>query len=462
MSIVNILTKGWLFRIFTVLLLLTAIGFSFFLDTSEEKSTYGVAILLVLINFYLLGLVGYRIALLTQHNMAQVIPDYFRQLKRAIKQILLFSLLTTLTLLPNVTMVIGAMTWLMIIFLFIAISYIIPSIWFVFSASIFALTFGSFDFTLEQAHYWLWQVPAYCLPLFSFISYQVIERLEQFKMKESLKLRYSTYSGLSMGGTFNSIDKMPDKARPKLQQWIIDNNLVMFRKLLRSDKIISKLTLVDIASSGVNRFGKATFLGWSTAVVLFCLYQQFFPLSTNASDNFYMMFFAMFSVGINAMGSIVSFFTLNERKDYLARLRLMPLFNNEQEFSQLVLKVFFINQGKLLLFTLVSSTLVISMVWSEPAKLLVNTLVINVVSFCLFSTLTLLGWHTKKQVKTIMMVIMVILFILLIPIALISYDQNINLFTSEITQGLMVSGFILLMLALVKWKLKAPSWIKLT
>jgi hypothetical protein len=236
----------------------------------------------------------------------------------------------------------------------------------------------------------------------------------------------------------------------------------MFRKLLRSDKKISKLTLVEIASSGVNRFGKATFFGWSTAVALFCLYQQFFPLSTSTADNFYMMFFAMFSVSLTAMGSIISFFTLNERKEYLARLRLMPLFNNEQEFSRLVLKVFFINQGKLLLFTLVSSTLVISIVWSEPAELLANTLVINTVSFCFFSALVLFGLHTKKQVKTIIMVIMMILFILLIPVAVVSYDQNIHLLISNTTQGVMVTGFVLLMLALAKWKFKIPSWQKLS
>ncbi|NQZ23823.1 MAG: hypothetical protein HRT53_17455 [Colwellia sp.] len=462
MSIINTLTKGWLFRIFTALLLLTAIVFSFFWDTSEKQSTYGVAILILFINFYLLGLVGYRVALLTQHTMAKVIPDYYLQLKGAVKKILLFSLLTTLTLLPNVTMMLGTMTWLLVIFLFLAISYLQPSVWLVFSASIFAVTFSSFDFTLAETNYWLWQVPAYCLPVFGFISYQVINRLDRFKMRPELKVRYSTYSGLSMSSSFNSIDKMPEKARPKLQQWIIDNNLVMFRKLLRSDKKISKLTLVDIASSGVNRFGKASFFGWSTTVALFCLYQHFFPLSTNTADDFYMMFFAMFSVGINAMGSTISFFTLNERKEYLARLRLMPLFNNEQEFSRLVLKVFFINQGKLLLFTLVSSTLVISMVWSDPTKLLVNTLVINTVSFCFFSALVLFGLHTKKQVKTIIMVIMMILFILLIPVAVISYKENIHLLISNTTQGVMVIGFVLLMLALAKWKFKVPSWQKLS
>ena len=153
---------------------------------------------------------------------------------------------------------------------------------------------------------------------------------------------------------------------------------------------------------------------------------------------------------------------MNERKNYLARLRLMPLFNNDQEFSSLVLKVFFINQGKLLLFTLVSSTLVISMVWSESTTLLANTLVINMVSFCLFSALTLFGWHTKRQIKTMIMVVMMILFILLIPIAMISYTQNTHLLTSNITLGMMVTGFSLLMLALVKWKFKAPSWQKLT
>jgi len=462
MNIINILTKGWLFRIFTVLLLLIAIAFSFIMDASEKQSTYGVAFPILFINFYLLGLVGYRVALLSQHTMAKVIPDYYLRLKGAVKKILGFSLLTTLTLLPNVIMMLGSMTWLLVIFLFLVISYIQPSVWLVFSASIFAVTFSSFDLTLEQAHYWLWQVPAYCLPLFGFISYQVIERLEKFKMKEELKLRYSTYSGLSMASSFNGIDKIPEKARPKFQQWIIDNNLVMFRKLLRSDKKISKLTLVDIASSGVNRFGKATFFGWSAMVVLFCLYQHFFPLSTNTADSFYMIFFAMFSVSLTAMGSIISFFTLNERKEYLARLRLMPLFNNEQEFSQLVLKVFFINQGKLLLFTLVSSTLVISMVWSEPTELLANTLVINTVSFCFFSALVLFGLHTKSHVKTIIMVIMVILFILLIPVAVITYYQNIHLLMSNTTQGVMIIGFVLLMLALAKWKFKIPSWQKLS
>jgi hypothetical protein len=356
----------------------------------------------------------------------------------------------------------GSMTWLMVIFLFLVISYIQPSIWFLFSASIFAVTFSSFDLTQEQASYWVWQVPAYCLPIVGFISYQIIERLERFKMREELKLRYSTYSGLSMGSSFNSIEKIPEKSRPKLQQWMIDNNLVMFRQLLCSDKKISKLTLVDIASSGVNRFGKATFFGWSSAVVLFCLYHQLFPLSSSSADDFYMMFFAMFSVGITAMGSIISFSTLNERKGYLARLRLMPLFNNEQEFSLLVIKVFFINQSKLLLFTLVSSTLVILMVWPEPAKLLVNTLVINTISFCFFSSLVVFGWHTKKQVQTMIMVIMMILFILLIPIAVISYEEKANLLTSNTIQGVMAIGVVLLMFALFKWQSKTPNWQKIT
>ena len=462
MNIINVLTKGWLFRIFTTLLLLIAFGLSIFMDVSDKQSTYGTAILLITANFCLLSLVGYRVVLLSQHNMAQVMPDYYPKLKKALKKVLLFSLLTTVTLLPNVTMMLGSMTWLLIIFLFLSLTYIQPNVWLIFAAAMIAPNFISFDYTVTQVNYWLWQVPAYCLPIFGFISYQVIERLEQLKMSDAVKLRLSAFNNLSFTNSFNSSEQMPEKPRPKLQQWVIDNNLVMFSKLLNSNKKIKKLTLIDMACSGVNRFGKATFFGWSTMVVLFCLYHYLFPLSTKTAYGFYMMFFAIFSVSIVAMGSIMSFFTLNERKGYLARLRLMPLFTNEQEFTRLVLTAFFINQGKLLLFTLLSSTVIISAVWPEATELLTNTVAINMVSFCFFSALALLGWHTKWQVKSMIMVTMFMLFMLLIPTAMISQNQNIHLVTSELFQGVMVTGFALLMIALIKWKFKAPSWQKLS
>jgi hypothetical protein len=401
-------------------------------------------------------------ALLSQHNMSHVIPDYYPKLKRALKTILLFSMLSTTILLPDVIMVLGLMTWLLIVFLFLVMTYIQPKVWIAFSALWLAIVFSPFDLTLAQANYWLFQVAAYLLPLVGFISYQMVERLDKFKMSEEVKLRFSAYSGLSIANSFNSIEKIPEKSRPKFQQWLIDNNLMVFRKLLRSNEKVSKLTLVDIAASGVTRFGKSSFFTWSIVIVLFCCYQQFYPLSNKTADSFYMMFFAMFSVGIVAMGSIMSFFAFNERKEYLARLRLMPLFSNEQEFTRLILRVFFINQGKLLLFTLVSCTVIILMVWPDSAELLLNTLVINIVSFCLFSAVTLFGWHTRKQVKLIVMVLMMLFLILLIPTAMISYDQHFLLTTSDTFNSVMLTGFALLLVALLNWLFKAPSWQKLS
>ena len=236
---------------------------------------------------------------------------------------------------------------------------------------------------------------------------------------------------------------------------------MVFRNLLSSTKTLGKFTLVEIAASGANRVGRASLALWSIAVALFCSYQALFPLSVEVAEKFYMVFFGMFSVSLVAMGSIVAFFSLNERKPYLARLRLTPLFKNDSEFLYLLLKVFFKQQFIMLIFTLFSVSLVSWMIWPERPEVIANTLVLNLVSFCLFSALTLFGWHTKWQIKKLVAAVMIILFIILLPTALISFEQHFLLTDSSAFLFVLGCSVVLLMLMLAKWRAQALNWQKL-
>jgi len=461
MNLIHVLTKGWLFRLFCSFLFLIAIGLTLFLEAPEQKHIFGIASLLLFANFYLLGTIGYRVALLSQQRTAQVVPDYYLKLKNSVKQIVSFSLMATLILLPDLFVVLSLMTWTLAVFIFLASTYLQPKIWFLVSALWFMCILNSFEWSIEQVNSYFFQAPAYFLPVLALLSHLLIARLDKFKMSEAVRARFTAYSGLTMASSFNCFEKIPEKSRPKFQQWMVDTNFSKFRQQLQTDKSMSKTSLVNIASSGITQFGKSSYIGWSIAIALFGIYQQMFPLSVKAMDNFYMIFFAMFSVSIVAMGSMMTFFSFNERKSYLARLRLMPLFSNEQDFTRSILKVFFINQGKLLTFTLMSSLAILLMVWPNPLELFANIFVINIVSFCFFSALVLFGWHTKMQIKPVVMVIMMLFFILLIPTAIISYDQHISLLSNKTFIGVMVTGFVLLLTILLKWKFKTPSWQKL-
>ena len=228
MNLIDVLTKGWFFRILCSCLFLLAAGLALFLEAPEKKDLFAIASLLLFANFYLLGTIGHRVALLSQQKMAQVVPGYYLKLKKTLQQVLLFCLMTTTTLLPDITIVLSLMTWVLVVFLFLAMSYLQPKIWFLISAlwfmCIFSSSFSSFEWGIEQVNDYFFQAPTYFLPIVALLSYILIARLDKFKMSEAVRVRFSAYSGLAMTSCFNTVEKIPEKSRPKFQQWMIDTN----------------------------------------------------------------------------------------------------------------------------------------------------------------------------------------------------------------------------------------------
>ena len=460
MTIVNVLTKGWLFRVFILLLWSLAVGIKFFPVENRESSDEVSAVLLMIPCLLIFLTVGYRFMVLNQNIMAFITPNYYLKLKKSLAVIIFISLLPSFLLLPDFILLASALSWQLMLLAFCFFSFSRPWFWFVFSAFTFGSSFIFEGVSSDNLRFWLWQFPGYCLPIFVALTYMLLINLNKFKLSPLMKAKMLIYSGLTFSRSMTAYEKMPDESKTKWQQWLNKQNSNAYRNKLASKQQLNNRQLVEVAYSGSGGSGNINFVLASIIIVIFCVVHYIFKLPEGFLQLIFIGFFNMLAAGTVAMTSITQYLLISNRKEYLSRLRLMPRFKNDKDFNQSFLLVFFSKQMKMLLFTLISACLLIKIVWPDKLFLVSNIVIINVISFCVFSALVMFAWHTKKRLKIMVNFLMGISLLALYSSFLISAEQHYLLTDSAIFVGIVVGSFMLLLLSLAKWIYQVPSWQK--
>jgi len=460
MTIVNVLTKGWLFRVFILLLWSFAVGFKFFSLENRQSSDEASAALLMIPCLLIFLTVGYRFMVLNQNIMAFITPNYYLKFKKSLAVIIFISLLPSFLLLPDFILLASALSWQLMLLAFCFFSFSRPWFWFVFSAFTFGSSFIFEGVSSDNLRFWLWQFPGYCLPIFVALTYMLLINLNKFKLSPLMKAKMLIYSGFTFSRSMTAYEKMPEESKTKWHQWLNKQNSNAYRNKLASKQQLNNRQLVEVAYSGSGGSGNINFVLVSIFTVTLCVVHYVFKLPEYILKPMFTGFLMMLAPGFVAITTLSQYLLISNKKEYLSRLRLMPSFKNDKDFNQSFLLVFFSKQIKTLLFTLINACVLINIIWPDKNFLISNIIILNVISFCFFSALVMFAWHTKKRVKTVTQVLMGISSFALYISLLISADQNYLLTDSSIFLGIAAGSFMLLLLSLVKWVYQAPSWQK--
>jgi len=454
MNLIHVLTKGWILKIFYLLTISLGIISSFML---KDNTSASVA-LFIGGNFYLYLTLAYRILILSQNDFSRTLPNYFGKLKRSLLVVILFSLLPSLILFPDYQLMSTVITWHLVLLITLVLSCFQPKIWFVLAALLIAPAFiadSITSFSLDFLSYF-----NYSFPLLMVIVLLFLSRLEQIRLTEKAKEQYLRLADQAMLGSFIDSEKKALKSSSKIQQWFNKSNLAIYKAMLMENKPLKRHQLVEIACVGPSSIGRANLLSYTGIILLFCFIASYFSFSLEALESSYLLFVGMLTSGMVGISSLTFLYTIRGRKNYLARLRMLPLFSDEKQFNHAMLLTLFKNQIVALLLAIVNSLIVFIVVIPEHGNVLSNTIAVNALLFFLGSGLILLNFQTKWFHEYLVFFIVGVTTLVSVLIIDNSLSNQFELINSPFFVMTLLFSVALFTIGLITWQVKPLRWNK--
>ena len=458
MNLIHVFTKNWLLRLFYLLAIVSGIVSSFAL---EDKMTVSVVFFMAG-NFYLYLTLAYRILILSQNDFAYTIPNYFEKLKKTLLIIVLVSLLPNLVILPDVQLFSAALTWQLSLLILLVLTAFQPKTWFLLAfifiaPSVLEEITDNSTVSLDVFSYY-----NYSFPLLFAVVFLFLHKLEKIKLSDKAKSQYLKLANQSMMMSFSDNEKKALKSPNKVQQWFNGGNLAIYRKMLMNNQVLKRHQLVEISCVGPSSIGRASWLAYTCGIVLFCLTANYFSFSFEAIERSYLMFVGVITSGFVGISSTTFLYTAKGRKNYLARLRVSPLFHDDQQFSYALLTTLFKSQITVVLLAVVNSLIVFITVIPELGNVLSNTLAINALLFFLGTGLVLLSFQTTWLHEYFVYFIIGIATLVSVFLVDISLSNQFELINNPIYVYTLLMSVGLFVMGLVAWLTKPISWQRVT
>jgi len=454
MNLIHVLTKGWLLRVFYLLTIGLGIAVSF---TIKDKTNVSIACFIGG-NFYLYLTLAYRILILSQNDFARTIPTYFDKLKRSLLVIILLSLLPSLILFPDHQLISSVIAWQCLLLITIVLGCFQPKAWFVLAALFVAPAFVAdsiIKFSVDFLSYL-----NYSFPLLMAIVLVFLSRLERIRLSDKVKEQYLSFADQAMLGSFSDAEKKALKSPGKIQQWFNKNNLGVYKTMLKDNKPLKRHQLVEISCVGPSTIGRANWLTHISVIVLFCFMATYFSFSLETLERSYLMFVGVITGGFVGISSIAFLYTIIKRKNYLARLRMSPLFNDEKQFNQALLLTLFKSQITALLLALVNTLIVFIVVIPEHGNVFSNTIAVNALLFFLGSGLILLNFQTRWiHEYAVFFIVSIATFASVIVIDM-SLNNQYELINSPFFVMTLLFSVALFTIGLITWQVIPLRWNK--
>lgn len=452
---ITMLTKGWFGR--TVILLLWIAGMAISLNNKGQDNGLAEASLL-LFNCSFYFMVAMRLPQITLMQQRYVIPHYFSKLKQSLLVLLLISFIPTLVLLPDVV------NWLNILSISTLLAMLIVTIVYKpkYSVLFFVLMllppniFSTVDVHLFTLPFSLSELFSYSLPLVLFSAFKLIDKLENYRGDVKQIALFMSMSSFSVEKVLADQDNLPDESRNKLSQWLLKLNGQYFLTLIRSDKKLSNRKLIAIACQSISSLGRGTYFFWLFAIVLIC------SLGLYLGEGYYRYFtpaMVILPAIMVGSGTLTFFHIVYGRKAYLARLSLMPIFENNHSFITAFVSFVVIEQIKLYVFiSLMLATFALVFKFLDTSTLL--NVIAGVFTLGVFNlALMLWGWCRKKHQDSLVTWIMFSAFMFFMVFLFIVADNKIQFLQSNIFITLFLMTIVLFSCGLYRSYQRIPHWL---
>lgn len=404
-----ILLHGWLAKVFIALLWLAAIALRLTMDdgTHEDLLLTTVAFS----NFLLYLMVAMRLPLLTHSDIAVLLPDFPKKLKKVLLAVFGFSLLPTLLVLPDVV------TWLAFIsisilatLVFVAMIYQPIYQIFIWLFILMPLPMELLDILLNKDT--LFTTLAWLLPAIIFIAYILLNKLINYRGNKKHVSKVIATMNVSMSKNLSIQESIPFANRTKLAQWWGNSHFNHYRQLIsaatKNSKVISNQKLVEISCQSANSFVVNAYVIWSVGIAVLCI----LGLIINEEYlHFFTPMVTLIPVMIIGTGSITLFQIIQSKKSYLARLAILPRFKRHDSFARAFLGYVFVNQAMLYCFIagLLAAT---AKVFGHLNLTVYINLVLILLVYCFVSiSIMLFAWRTVQDFGNHAVWLMIIGFI---------------------------------------------------
>ncbi|XPF93138.1 hypothetical protein ACM9HF_14055 [Colwellia sp. RE-S-Sl-9] len=391
-------------------------------------------------------------------DQAKLIPHYFLQLKKTLAVLIICSLIPSLLLLPNVQAVATLWSWQMAFVLLIMLCFRYQKIaWALIVIPIVNMIANSLNITFpkELILYVLSDVMTYCLPVLCFCLYWAVSRIEQFTISP---IRVNNIINLYEANILKTKISNINSDKKHENNWIKnvfqpDHQLAQsVISKLNNLRQLSKVELLSIAggNSLMNVRGAINVIGLNC--VMFFVFFQLKGLEFSI-----IILFLVHSGGILSLLMSKSVINFTASKSYLARLRLTPIFENEQQFNMALLGGYLHQQlmGAVVslsiafIFLYINNTMSLDLFW--------QLIVANVLSFSALTTVLLWGFFQANPSRKYIISVQIIISLFIGICSAARYFENDFLSNQTlifISVGIIISALI----SLFVWMKKGINW----
>lgn len=429
MNLLHTLTKGWFIRGFYLLVLVPVLYVRFtvgLVNVDNKQVAFVYALALLAVNALCYVKISWQVVALTKQSLAAIIPYYHQKIKRALYQLILVSLLPALLLLPNIQLFFSLISVQLMLICLIVLCYLFPTIYglvlILLVGNVFIqqlLQTFNIGMSNETAYFIFIELTAYCLPIWLFFSVYSIHRLEHLQVSEKL-IKY-----IKMSFTADAF-----KLKAMRDEEVTSDNVIsqFFQRIrlgastrIRKQLLTTKNNKVDLLSVANEAFLFSSRENLAVAgLFMFSVYimLQFDLFTLHNSVDGVFLFALSGSVMACSLLHIVSHFW--EKKSYLSRLRLTPLFNDEQDFTTVLLKSWLLLLGRCFFSVMVIMVFSFELFLEASALLYFHTIFFNVIIFCVVFALSTLfvnsAWLSRWVLFLIILVCVVPMFALSIAV----------------------------------------------
>ncbi len=438
--ILKILTHGWLDRFFVLLFWLGGFSGQFWLDDPQKAFLMSV-ITIITANFILYFRVSMRLVLLTNADFRSVLPNYYRLLKRSLVTLLVVSLLPALTLISQPMVMLSVMSLLLILaVLLVALTYQ-PKLYFL----VIALLLMPVSIE-EIAIQWgdlLINVGSFSLPLIALLSYVLIQHIERFKSNRKYIERMLLVSSGSSSMDLVSIEETNYNAQPAWRRWLSNSHFDYYRSMLRSDKAMNKLQLIEVACQGLSSLHRYSyFVAIAVALIIALVSKALFPSFEQIS-----LIMALLSIALIVLGNIAPFQIISKRRAQLKQLASLPLFAKEKSFSTSFISYLFKQQLKLYGTVILANLLLMGVQQQISSVVIINMLLVCVFFMATSMLIMLSAWRSQTNHDNSAIAGFLGIFVVMSITVMIGVENNLALWTSQL---FLTAVFVAVGLAIAK------------
>jgi len=423
----SLLTRGWIGRIFVLLLwaLIIALYFLSYSDVIEAESVITKAsIMLFFANMFFYFIIVAHLPSIIQSQMAALLPNYFQKLRSALFLLLFISFSPALILLTKAGVVewLSLLTVLLLLAMLIMVMIFQAKYYFIFILLMFIPV--NFVEYLSKVISLGNNLLAFVFPFLLVYSYHMLGKLESLRGKTMYFSQFLSMSSFSLTKAQAEQEITAPKSKNIFTKWLVKSNSAHSLNLIGFEGYLSKRKLLGIACQGNTVIGRGTYAFWAAMVIFICVIAGFLD---ETYHHYFIPMMIIFPSMIIGTGTMTMFQSLLNKKSYLTRISITPIFAIKNSFASAFMSFIIFEQIKLYLFTSIVITLFAYITQHLTLTVFMNIMLLAISITLINVALMLLGLGRKVAHNSLTMWLMFVVFIIYMTWLLVVVVGNVEL-----------------------------------